>query len=185
VDGCNVIAKVLYENLGIDSQVLTGEISPKGRQARIDEWRKTPSQKALICSISAERTARTFNEANHCIFLDMDWSPLNIEQAWKRVHRFGQTKEVSVDYICCNSTIDQVMYDTVLVKQKSTNIAVDRRNKTDYAENKISAFEIAKQLLSFNAEFATELRTIRKTGIAYIQELGEEIAELRHGRGGL
>lgn len=176
---CNGIASMLFRH-GHNSIVLTGESTPRERQARIQKWKSDPDQKILICSIPAEKTQRTFVESNHYMFMDMSWSPLENEQAWKRIHRMGQKKICTIDYICCQQTIDKVIYDSASVKQLSTNLSIDRRKKTDYAESHISAFDLALKVMAFASQFESDLRRVMdEEGLAVITETGKESILMR------
>ena len=80
------------------------------------------------------------------IFATPDWVPTQMEQAWKRVHRIGQTQDVDVYFIYHKGTVEQHMDDVLYQKRKVIATAMDRlvglQREDDICER--SAAEIAK-----------------------------------------
>jgi SWI/SNF-related matrix-associated actin-dependent regulator 1 of chromatin subfamily A len=74
------------------------------------------------------------------VFLNMDWTVANHEQAEDRTHRIGQKSQVQVYYMMCANTIDEYMRDILKAKQKMADEIVDGidieviRNKSFFSE---------------------------------------------------
>jgi len=59
------------------------------------------------------------------VFLNLPWAPKSIFQAYSRVHRLGQTQEVTVIFLCLLDTIDERMAEVLQTKQKDIDEAID------------------------------------------------------------
>jgi len=75
----------------------------------------------------------------------LDWTPDSIEQAWKRVHRISQTREVNVYFVLSRESIDEDIDQLIYDKQAAISKAIDR---TDY-DDKVESFS--------PREFATKM----------------------------
>ena len=79
----------------------------------IDEWRTDPDRKVMIAGIKAMNYAVNFTPAvldfdiDTVIFATPEWVPTEMEQAWKRVHRIGQTKDVKAYFIYLKDTVEE------------------------------------------------------------------------------
>jgi SNF2 family DNA or RNA helicase len=58
----------------------------------------------------------TLVESAHVVFGEIPWTPAEWMQAQDRVHRFGQTREVTVTTFLLREGYDYEMFDTVLEK---------------------------------------------------------------------
>lgn len=73
----------------------------------------------LIATIQTGGEAITLTRARLFEFLDLTWVPGEVDQAWKRVHRGGQTRNVIVDKILAKGTVDELtILPTLRTKQE-------------------------------------------------------------------
>jgi len=72
-----------------------------------------------------------------------------MEQAWKRVHRIGQTDDVDVYFIYLKDTVEAYMDDVLYQKRRTIATAMDRIDDLQREDDKVerSATEIAKIIL--------------------------------------
>lgn len=70
----------------------------------------------MLCQIASGSLGENFQSANYCIFYSMDYSHINFYQAWKRIHRSGQSKPCFYYLLLCKATIDRTVYTAL--KQK-------------------------------------------------------------------
>lgn len=61
----------------------------------------------------------TLTESSEIDIVESDWSPANNAQAIKRVHRYGQTREVHARFITLAKSIDEVVNNIVATKTAS------------------------------------------------------------------
>lgn len=86
------------------------------RQKQVYKFQEDNSCKVFIGCTPACREGLTLTAATHVIFLDCEWSPAYVEQAWSRAHRIGQKCAVTIHFIVCEDTIDE--YIQVILEQK-------------------------------------------------------------------
>ena len=118
----DILAKVILGQFGFLPKVING--ASKGRWDIVKEFNKSPGFNVMIVSHQAGGIGLTITGANHVIHYIRWRKPAVINQATDRVHRFGQTRPVSV-YIPVatenslpNGTVDQVLHRLLERKEK-------------------------------------------------------------------
>lgn len=115
----------LFVLLGMDGDVrqIIGGVDPKTRANFADRFADPEDNlKVLIANTKAGGVGLNLQGAcSNVIFLDLDWAPGNNEQAEDRLHRSGQTKDVTVHIIQAENTVDD--YIAYKLEQKEALIA--------------------------------------------------------------
>lgn len=99
------------------TQVIHGGVKMEDRADYTRQFQKGMLD-VLICTIGSASTGNTFTASNHMVFNDVPWVPADLEQAMKRIHRIGQTKECLFHFIT-GSTVDKVLTRTIVSKTKT------------------------------------------------------------------
>lgn len=88
--------------------ILTGEISTSGgvRQELIDEFTESKTRNLFLMS-TAGGEGINLQCANYMIFLDLPFNPQVINQIEDRIHRRGQTKNVTIIRFIAKNTIEE------------------------------------------------------------------------------
>lgn len=73
----------------------------------IDKFQNNPKCRVFIGQILACGTAINLTAAHNVVFVEQDWVPGNNAQAAMRVHRYGQTKPVTVRILSMPNSIDE------------------------------------------------------------------------------
>jgi SNF2 family DNA or RNA helicase len=108
-------------DLEIDAKVITGDVSQKRRLAIVEE------KPAVICAtLDSTSVGIDLSHADVAVFVELDWVPSKLVQGEGRLHRFGQTRPVLIQYVIALSTIDEVIRDAVLNKLETFEKAVGR-----------------------------------------------------------
>jgi SWI/SNF-related matrix-associated actin-dependent regulator 1 of chromatin subfamily A len=145
--------KKLLEHYGDTAAILTGEMNKDKRQQTID---RLTSGKAKIGLFSLKAAGMGIDGLQHVmdtvVFLDMDWTPANHEQAEDRTHRIGQTGQVQVYYMICEETIDEHMRDILREKQEVASLIVDG-HELQLNTNKSFFKEFVKKINGVYGEF--------------------------------
>lgn len=106
---------------GCPVDVITGESPTKSRTKILEEWgdpANVDKPRALIASISAAGAGIALSNARAAVFVDLDWTPLNIVQAEKRHHRFGShLSSLDTHYLVAPGTIQDDMAMALFDKQ--------------------------------------------------------------------
>lgn len=90
--------------------LLTGEVSAEDRQANVARFQDANDNiRVALCTIGASSEGITLTAAKTAVFLQRGWSNVQYLQACDRVHRVGQTAQVTI--------IDVVTFDTIEASQ--------------------------------------------------------------------
>lgn len=101
---------------GHKAVIAYGGSSESERVHAVESFMKDPDTKVFIGNIKVAGTGLTLTESCEIDMLESDWSPAGNAQAIKRVHRYGQTQEVSARFITLAKTIDEAVNHTVAEK---------------------------------------------------------------------
>jgi SNF2 family DNA or RNA helicase len=105
------IAKGLGSNVGI----LSGDTKPADRQWIIDAF-QAGTIRALVCQIDVASTALTLHRAHNAVFAESPWVPAILQQAAKRLHRYGQTRPVLARIVSLAGSLDETIARVVARK---------------------------------------------------------------------
>jgi SNF2 family DNA or RNA helicase len=72
----------------------------------MDAFQKDPAVTVALCNLIAGGVGLNLTAATHVIFQDLDWVPANHLQAEDRCYRIGQDRQVTVEYLLANGTLD-------------------------------------------------------------------------------
>jgi SNF2 family DNA or RNA helicase len=127
-------SKVLRDRLGADKwalltqeerEKLLEEAMTSERQREVYKFQNDDTCKLFIGCTPACREGLTLTAATHVIFLDCEWSPAYVEQAYSRAHRIGQKDAVTVYYLVCENTIDEYVQDVLERKDEMAQTMLD------------------------------------------------------------
>lgn len=104
---------------GLDTVLsITGGMSPKLRHDAIQKFQCDPRARVIVCSLTASRTAITLTAAARALIVELDWTPGGLEQAEDRIHRIGQSGQVTITYLVASETLDDRML-SILARKRS------------------------------------------------------------------
>ncbi|GLI74314.1 hypothetical protein PoHVEF18_002551 [Penicillium ochrochloron] len=86
---------------------LTGKMAQIARDRSIISFREDPDLKVMISSLKTGGVGLDLSAANKCILLDLWWNEALQEQAYGRLYRNGQKREVEFVKIVAKGTIDE------------------------------------------------------------------------------
>lgn len=86
---------------------LDGSMSLEERSASVSRFRADTDCSVLLLSLQAGGVGLHLIEATHVWELDQWWNPMAHDQSQQRVHRLGQTKEVTVHRLLVRDTIEE------------------------------------------------------------------------------
>ncbi|BGP44657.1 hypothetical protein JCM10450v2_000471 [Rhodotorula kratochvilovae] len=84
-----------------------GDMSIGERDETLRIFRKSKKRKVMLLSLKCGGVGLTLTRANRVISLDLAWSNAVESQAFDRVHRIGQAKEVFVNRLTIANTVEQ------------------------------------------------------------------------------
>ncbi|KAI1938582.1 hypothetical protein LOZ66_003385 [Ophidiomyces ophidiicola] len=99
---------------------ITGSTPASERHRDIEDFRNDPSVRVVISSLKAGGTGLSLTMAHKCILVDLWWNEAIEQQAFCRLFRYGQKKDVEIVRITVENSIDDRIQ--LIQKFKTTNI---------------------------------------------------------------
>ncbi|MFO0659536.1 MAG: C-terminal helicase domain-containing protein [Polyangiaceae bacterium] len=127
------LASKRLESLGLGHSILHGGVPTDKRPALIEKFRTDPDQRVLL-STDAGGVGLNLQVATYVIHLDLPWNPGRLDQRTARAHRVGQTRGVSVMYLCSESGIERGIEGTLSGKRAVRSAALDPDSMIDELE---------------------------------------------------
>jgi len=98
---------------------IRGNIPPKQRSNIVDEFNDNPKgPEVLLLSLRAGGVGLNLIGGNHLFLLDMHWNPALEAQAFDRIYRVGQKKDVSIHKFVCKETVEEKIHTLQETKMK-------------------------------------------------------------------
>jgi SWI/SNF-related matrix-associated actin-dependent regulator 1 of chromatin subfamily A len=79
----------------------------------------------MVLSIQAAKTGHTLTAAQNVLFVELPWTPADVDQTYSRCHRIGQTGSVTVTYMLTNDTVDEEIYSLINDKRRVVDQATE------------------------------------------------------------
>lgn len=127
----------------IDAATITGDVPLKKRIAAIDEQHNVLTATLDSCSASVD-----LSYADVCCVAELDYDPSKLVQGEHRVYRFGQKRNVLIQYMIALDTCDVVIRDKLLAKLESFEKAIGEGDDDLDEDFKKTQVSTAKQLRS-------------------------------------
>lgn len=111
-----------------DAITITGDTSTEDKQAAIDKFQNDPNTKLALLGLKAANIGITMTAASNVAFLELGWTPSEMEQAEDRVYRIGQKNSVNVWYLLADDTIDMQIASLIDRKHLVTKATADGKD---------------------------------------------------------
>lgn len=125
----------LEMHLGKQCVRVSGGVSKEGREQAVRRFVHDDGCKIFLGNIQAAGVGIDGLQAvcSNVAFVELCWSPADLDQAESRLHRLGQKSSVNVYYLLANGTIDTVMAETLESRKNALRVVVD--GKTEISED--------------------------------------------------
>lgn len=124
------LAAERLDAMGIGHLMLHGGVPSDARPAMIDRF-KNDDEKVVLLSTDAGGVGLNLQVASYVVHLDLPWNPARLDQRISRAHRLGQTRGVSVTYLCAESGIERGIEGTLAGKRAVRSAATDGGSEVD------------------------------------------------------
>jgi SNF2 family DNA or RNA helicase len=111
-----------YGNLRIQGGMAVEEVE---ENKRLFQTKSVEDAPVMVLSIQAAKTGHTLTASEECLFLELPWTPADVDQTYSRLHRLGQKGSVTATYMLTSGTIDEEIYDIIEKKRSVVGAAVD------------------------------------------------------------
>jgi len=116
----------LDDYFGERSVQINGSVTAFKRDQYINEFINNPKVKVFLGQNQAAGIGINLVNSNDVIFLNFPFTPDQIEQPYKRLHRIGQKNTVRVCYTICEDTVDENIFEIVAGKSNDINALLDK-----------------------------------------------------------
>ncbi|KAI0085988.1 SNF2 family N-terminal domain-containing protein [Irpex rosettiformis] len=103
------LVEMLFARYGIQSLRYDGTMDRAAREAVLARYRQPGGPRVILISMKCGGVGLNLTSANRVINLDLSWNYATESQAYDRVYRLGQEKEVFVKRLVVNNTLEERM----------------------------------------------------------------------------
>ena len=119
-----VAASRLRFGTRVMAETLDGRLPADDRQGLLDRFAQHLGAGVLVLNPRAGGTGLNITSANHVIHYNPEWNPAVEDQATARVHRFGQTRPVTVHRLLFAGTVEEAINQRLHRKRRIAAAAV-------------------------------------------------------------
>ncbi|KAF4616900.1 hypothetical protein D9613_008762 [Agrocybe pediades] len=119
--GCLSLISHYLEEKGIPHVKYQGDMSRHQREVSVQVFMSKEKARVMLMSLKCGGVGLNLTRANNVISLDLGWSQAVEAQAFDRVHRVGQTREVLVQRVVIADTVE----DRILKLQERKQLLAD------------------------------------------------------------
>ena len=133
-DIVNAIA-TRYGGLKIQGGMSVVEVEDAKRHFQENPVEDSP---AIALSIEAAKTGHTLTAAQDIVFVELPWTPADVQQTYSRLHRIGQIGSVRVTYALMADSIDEDIHRAISRKEQVVAGAVDGGDVVESVRQRIA-----------------------------------------------
>ena len=111
-----------FGGLKIQGGMLVAEV--EDAKSRFQE-QSTEDAPVIVLSIQAAKTGHTLTAAQDVLFVELPWTPADVDQTYSRCHRLGQQGSVTATYLLCEGTVDEEIYNLISRKRGVVDAATE------------------------------------------------------------
>jgi SNF2 family DNA or RNA helicase len=128
-----------FGNLRIQGGMSVEEVEEQKRKFQTLPVSEAP---VIVLSIQAAKTGHTLTSAQDVLFVELPWTPADVDQTYSRCHRLGQKGSVVATYMLTDGTIDEEIYSLIERKRSVVNVATDGGVPTGEADTAQLIFDL-------------------------------------------
>jgi superfamily II DNA or RNA helicase len=128
-----LLAAKKLDEMGVGYVMLHGDVPTARRDPLVERFRTDDAQVVML-STDAGGVGLNLQSASYVVHLDLPWNPARLDQRIGRAHRLGQTRGVSVTYLCAESGLERAIEGTLRGKRAVRGAAVDDSSDVDTLE---------------------------------------------------
>ncbi|EPQ55741.1 P-loop containing nucleoside triphosphate hydrolase protein [Gloeophyllum trabeum ATCC 11539] len=118
------LTELLFNRYGIRSLRYDGKMDREAREQSLMIFKKNGGPKVMLISTKCGGVGLNLVSANRVVNMDLSWNYATESQAYDRVHRLGQEKDVFVKRLIVKNTIEERMLKLQALKTELANAAL-------------------------------------------------------------
>lgn len=118
--------------------VINGETSQEDRQKNVESFQNDQNCKLIVCNIKAGGVGITLTAASTVLFLELSWTPGEMEQAEDRIYRIGQGKNCTIFTMLSVDSVENEINDMLRHKRDIVNSSINSNLQYNTREKNIS-----------------------------------------------
>jgi len=118
------LVEMVFNRYGIRSLRYDGKMDRESREKSLSTFKKNGGPKVMLISTKCGGVGLNLVSANWVVNMDLSWNFATESQAYDRVHRLGQEKEVFVKRLIVKGTIEERMLKLQALKTDLANAAL-------------------------------------------------------------
>jgi SWI/SNF-related matrix-associated actin-dependent regulator 1 of chromatin subfamily A len=116
-------------------QTIIGGSSDDERDAAVTAFQNDPGVRVIIISITAGGFGLTLTSADSVAFLQLTWSPAEMQQCADRVHRVGQiANSITINVLTADGTIEDDIAEMIMAKAAGMDEVLDGGRPINYVD---------------------------------------------------
>lgn len=115
-----VLAHFMRELSCYNPILLSGETSKTKRRAHVQQFQKDTATRIAVGQVKAAGAGITLTASNRLLNVEPAWSPADNEQVVMRVHRIGQMRDTTADYVSLIGSSDERVNKVLKEKIKNS-----------------------------------------------------------------
>jgi SWI/SNF-related matrix-associated actin-dependent regulator 1 of chromatin subfamily A len=113
------------KSAGVGVRMIRGGVGLEERAQAAQDFQNDPSVRVIVLNIASAGFGITLTAARACAFVQLPWTPGDLIQAADRVHRIGQTDNVTVYNLVAEGTVEEAIGELIMEKAAVANRVVD------------------------------------------------------------
>jgi SWI/SNF-related matrix-associated actin-dependent regulator 1 of chromatin subfamily A len=126
-----------YGNLKIQGGMDVVDVE---RNKQIFQEKDVVGSPVMVLSIQAAKTGHTLTASQDVLFVELPWTPSDVDQTYSRCHRLGQKGSVTATYLLCQGTIDEKIYGVIEEKRNVVNAATEGKTAGSASDSVFDLF---------------------------------------------
>jgi SWI/SNF-related matrix-associated actin-dependent regulator of chromatin subfamily A-like protein 1 len=110
---------------GVTNRVIRGGVSLADRDQAVEDFQNDPMVRAIVLNIASAGFGLTLTAASACAFAQLPWTAAEVIQCADRVHRLGQTDNVTVYNLTAENSVEEEIGDLIMAKAAVANAVID------------------------------------------------------------
>ncbi|KAI1388866.1 SNF2 family N-terminal domain-containing protein [Hypoxylon trugodes] len=140
------LIKAGLDREGIQSIRFDGKVSQKDRPAVVERFESDPNVRVMLLTLSCGAVGLTLTAASRAYLMEPHWNPTLEEQALARIHRLGQTREVTTVRFCVRDSFEEEVVKIQESKKQLAGVLLPHQDNGD-TDSSRGALERLRSLL--------------------------------------